>query len=407
MDFDHYIDRYNTDSLKWDAYHRDYPELSPEDKLLPVWIADMDFKCPGPVIDAVVHRAEYGIYGYTTTNTDDFKQDCVQWLKRRYSYETDPEWILYTRGIIPGFNVAIQAFTNPGDGILITQPVYSPYAASISDNGRHVVNSELKPADGKYVIDFDDFEKKAALGSTKMFLMSNPHNPVGRVWTRKELSRIGEICVKHHVLIVSDEVHADLMMKGYHHTPIASISREFADITISCYAPSKTFNMAGLHTSYFVISNPVLRNEFILQHNRNRIWDINYFGAAALKAAYTQCDEWLEEVLVYIEGNIDYMQDYIEKNIPNIKMYRPEGTYLVWADFSGTGMSQAEFEHAMLFEAKLAVDFGKWFGENCGCCARFNLATPRSIVEDMMRRLEKAFASPDKSWGKNKKEVVA
>lgn len=391
MNFDNYIDRYNTDSLKWDTYRADFPQLTEEDDLLPVWVADMDFKCPQPVIDAVVKRAEFGVYGYTSTNTEDFKRTCAVWLKRRYRLEVDLDSIIYTRGIIPGFNVAIQAFTKPGDGILITQPVYAPYANSIRDNGRYVVNSQLKPVNGRYEIDFVDFEAKASLGSTKLFLMSNPHNPVGRVWTREELYKIGEICRKNNVLIISDEVHADLIMKGYQHTSLATVSKEIADITISCFAPSKTFNMAGLHTSYFVITNPRLRNEFVMQHNRNRIWDINYFGASALKAAYTECDEWLEELLVYIEDNIDYMEKYLNERIPKATMYRPEGTYLVWVDFSALGLDADTFEDKMLFDARLAVDLGKWFGEGCGCCARFNLATPRSVVEDMMHRLEKAF----------------
>lgn len=392
MNFDTYIDRYNTDSLKWDAYRRDYPKLSPEDDLLPVWVADMDFKCPQPVIDAVVQRAKYGVYGYTATNTDDFKSDCTTWLARRYSYVVHRDWVIYTRGIIPGINVAIQAFTKPGEGILITPPVYAPYFDSIHNNGRFVVSSHLKPVNGKYEIDFEDFEAKASLASTKMFLMSNPHNPVGRVWTEEELTRIGEICLKHHLLILSDEVHADLLMKGYRHTPIASLSEDISDITISCYAPSKTFNMAGLHTSYFVISNPVLRDNFIMQHERNRIWDINYFGAAALKAAYTKCDDWLSEVLEYIEENIDYMQNFMDKRLPKAVMYRPEGTYLVWVDFSRFGMNGEEFENTILFNAKLAIDLGRWFGDGYECCGRFNLATPRCIVEDMMCRLEKAFA---------------
>lgn len=393
MDFNKYIDRHHTDSLKWDAYHADYPELSPEDELLPVWVADMDFQSPQPVIDAVMKRAEYGVYGYTTTNTPEFKKTCVEWLSRRYGFSTSEDSVIYTRGVIPALNIALQAFTRPGEGVLLTQPVYAPYAASIRDNGRYVVNSQLKPVDGRYQIDFADFEQKAALPGTKLFMMSNPHNPVGRVWTREELLKIGDICRRHHVLIVSDEVHADLIMKGYRHTSIATLSKEISDITISCFAPSKTFNLAGLHTSYVVITNPVLREDFISQHNRNRIWDINYFGEAALKAAYTQCDEWLEELLVYIEDNIDYMQTYIRERIPCAKMYRPEGTYLVWVDFSSAGLSREEFEKAMLFEAKLAVDFGKWFGEGCDCCARFNLATPRCIVEQMMEGLEKAFGS--------------
>ena len=391
MNFDEYIERRGTESYKWDGYHPEFPEVPETQELLPLWVADMDFKCPQPVIDAVTKRAELGIYGYSVTNSDGFVEAACTWVKRRYHYNIEKEWIVYTRGIIPGYNIAIQAFTNPGDGVLIQRPVYSPYTDSIVTNGREVVDSPLKRVNGHYEIDFEDFEVKAARPNTKLMIMSNPHNPIGRVWTDEELQKIGEICVKHHVIIVSDEVHADLIMKGYRHVPIASLSKEIADITISAYAPSKTFNMAGLQTSYFVISNPFLRADFVGQQARNRIWDINFFGSAALQAAYTECDEWLDELLIYLEDNMDFMKEYLESHIPKLKMNKPEGTYLVWVDFTGTGLSGEQLQKKMLEEAKIAVDFGDWFGDGYELFARFNVACPRNILQEALHRLEKVF----------------
>lgn len=391
MNFDEYIERRGTESYKWDGYHPEFPEVPETQELLPLWVADMDFKCPQPVIDAVTKRAELGIYGYSVTNSDGFVEAACTWVKRRYHYNIEKEWIVYIRGIIPGYNIAIQAFTNPGDGVLIQRPVYSPYTDSIVTNGREVVDSPLKRVNGHYEIDFEDFEVKAARPNTKLMIMSNPHNPIGRVWTEEELQKIGEICVKHHVIIVSDEVHADLIMKGYRHVPIASLSKEIADITISAYAPSKTFNMAGLQTSYFVISNPFLRADFVGQQARNRIWDINFFGSAALQAAYTECDEWLDELLIYLEDNMDFMKEYLESRIPKLKMNKPEGTYLVWVDFTGTGLSGEQLQKKMLEEAKIAVDFGDWFGDGYELFARFNVACPRNILQEALHRLEKVF----------------
>lgn len=391
MNFDEYIERRGTESYKWDGYHPEFPEVPETQELLPLWVADMDFKCPQPVIDAVTKRAELGIYGYSVTNSDGFVEAACTWVKRRYHYNIEKEWIVYTRGIIPGYNIAIQAFTNPGDGVLIQRPVYSPYTDSIVTNGREVVDSPLKRVNGHYEIDFEDFEVKAARPNTKLMIMSNPHNPIGRVWTEEELQKIGEICVKHHVIIVSDEVHADLIMKGYRHVPIASLSKEIADITISAYAPSKTFNMAGLQTSYFVISNLFLRADFVGQQARNRIWDINFFGSAALQAAYTECDEWLDELLIYLEDNMDFMKEYLESHIPKLKMNKPEGTYLVWVDFTGTGLSGEQLQKKMLEEAKIAVDFGDWFGDGYELFARFNVACPRNILQEALHRLEKVF----------------
>lgn len=391
IDFDTIWPRTNTECVKWDSYAERYPGLPKDADLLPMWVADMDFKCPQPVIDAVVARAQNGIYGYAQTKSPGFCDAICSWTKRRYMIEIEPDWIVYTPGVIPAYTVAIQCFTNPGDSVLILQPVYYPFADSIRKNGRIVVDSQLVAGEAAYGLDFADVAEKLARPDVKMMILCNPHNPVGRVWTREELLRIAELCTKHHVYLVSDEIHGDLIMKGYEQTSILSLPRELSSRAIAVMAPSKTFNMAGLQTAYSLIPDAEIRADFVRQLARNRTYSINFFGSAALQAAYTQCDDWLRGVLDYIEGNLDYMQDHIAARLPRLKMYRPQGTYLVWVDFSGTGLTEDEFQHAMLYKAKIAVDFGVWFGRGGDLCARFCVACPRAILEECMQRLEKAF----------------
>lgn len=392
MDFDQIYQRENSECVKWDGYAKQYPQLKEGTRLLPMWVADMDFKCPQPVIDAVTERAKSGIYGYACTKTEGFCSAICSWVKRRYDVDAKPEWIVYTPGVIPAYTVALQTFTNPGDGVVILQPVYYPFADSVRSNGRTVIVSELIAGEEKYEIDFEDLESNLALPEVKMMILCSPHNPVGRVWSREELHRIGESCLRNHVLLVSDEIHGDLIMKGNKQISVAALEEEIRLHSIVILAPSKTFNMAGLQVAYALISDPVLRADFVGQMRRNRTDGINYFGSAALQAAYTECDDWLEALLDYLEGNLDYMQTFIRENIPNVKMYRPEGTYLVWVDFSKTGLSEEEFEDTMLHKAGLAVDFGIWFGLGGKLHARFCVACPRGILEDCMKRLKEAFA---------------
>lgn len=388
MNFDEYTERRNTECIKWDGYKGNF---GVDHDLLPMWIADMDFKSPQPVIDALVQRARHGIFGYVY-KTDAFYETICAWVERHYERHIAKESIIFTPGVIPGYTIAIQAFTNPGDGILIQTPVYYPFMDSIRNNGRAIVNNQLRPAGDHYEIDFDDLEAKASADSTKMMILCSPHNPVGRVWTKAELERIAEICVRHDVLLVSDEIHGDIVMKGHKHLSIAGLSKEIAARTITTYAPSKTFNLAGLQTAYMVIENPVLRADFQRQLNRNRVYHINDFGSVAIQAAYTHGDDYLNELRAYLEGNIDYMQNFISTKLKKLKMYRPQGTYLVWVDFRGTGLTDEEMTEAMLNKARIAVDFGKWFGPGGELHGRFNVGCPRSLVEDAMQRLERTFA---------------
>ena len=392
--FDDYIERRGTESQKWDGYHKDarFPEMVHNRELLPLWVADMDFKCAPAIIDVVRDKIQNGAsFGYAEPRSKSFVDTACSWVERRYHHYVEKDWIVFTPGVIAGLMVAIQTHTHPGDGILIQRPVYGPFSDCINQNGRMIVDSPLKPVNGKFHIDFDDLEKKASLSSTKLMILCNPHNPIGRVWTREELEKVAEICIRNHVVIFSDEVHCDLIFKGYQHTSIATLSDKAEDITITAHSASKAFNVAGLQTSFVIISDPVMRADYIRQHTRNKTCNVNCFGSAVMQAAYTKCDDWLREVVTYIEANVDFMEEYIKQHLPKVKMYRPEGTYLVWLDFSEGKMTDEEFVSKMLLVAGIAVDFGSWFGPGNDCCARFNVACPRMLLEDAMHRLERAF----------------
>jgi cystathionine beta-lyase len=358
-----------------------------------MWLADMDFKCPQPVIDAVVEKAREGVYGYVK-KTDAFFDAITTWVSRKYDYKIKKEWIVTMPGIVAGYTVAIQAFTAPGDGILVQMPVYSPFMEAIRNNDRKVVNNQLKNIGGYYEMDFDDLERKAARPDVKMMIFSSPHNPVGRVWKECELVRLADICARHDVMLVSDEVHADLIMKGHKHYAIAALCRNIAGRTLTAYSPSKTFNLAGFQTAFMVIEDPKIRLAFSKQVVRSRIGALFGFASAALIAAYTKSDAYLEGLLDYLGANLDYMEDFIAKRLPNLKMYRPEGTYLVGVDFAGAGLSGKALRDFMLNDAKIAVHFGEWFGtddEVLDSFCRFNIACPRALLEEAMSRLQKAL----------------
>ncbi len=388
MNFDEYVERRNTDSIKWDGACEKFGVTH---ELLPMWIADMDFPSPPEVVDALVERAKHGVFGYVQ-KSDAFFQSIVKWMGKRHGYKIQKDWLVVTPGVIPGYTIAIQAFTNPGDGILVQMPVYYPFMDSIRNNGREIVNSPLKPKGDKYYMDFDDLETKASQLNVKMMIFCSPHNPVGRVWTRDELQKVADICLRNNVLLISDEIHGDLIMKGNKQIALATLGKKYAANMITTCAPSKTFNLAGLISSFMIIENPVIRADFVRQLNRNRIYHINNFGAVALQTAYGKCDKWVDDLNRYLDANLDYMQAYLKKHLPKLKMYRPQGTYLVWVDFSGTGLTSEQIYDRMINKAKIAVDFGEWFGPGGERHCRFNIACPRSLLEDAMARLKKAFA---------------
>lgn len=314
-DFDKVICRRNTNSAKWDMKDED---------ILPVWVADMDFESPKPVIDALRKRVEHGIYGYTFAS-DSYYNAIINWQKRRFGWKIEKDWILYSPGVVPGVHMLVRALTQPGDKVIVQKAVYYPFFKAIENNGRHIINNPLKLENGQYVMDYDDLEQKAKDPRTTLMILCSPHNPVGRVWTKNELTRLGEICLKHKVTVISDEIHEDLVYKKYKHIPFASISTEFAYNSITCFAPSKTFNLAGLQTSCIVIPCSRRRQLYANVIESNAINRPNVFGAVALEAAYTYGEEWLNQLLDYLQGNLEFLTEYINQNIPEIKVIKPQG----------------------------------------------------------------------------------
>ena len=394
-DFDREINRKNTQSAKWGVIQDpDNPSIwhatddyFGKNRILPLWVADMDFPAPRPVVDALVKRAQHGIYGYTL-RTDSYNQAVVDWMQRRHGWAIDPAWIVSTPGVVPAVNFLIQTFTRPEEKILVQRPVYYPFFNAIEDNGGEIVSSSLALANGRYEIDFDDFERRASDPAVTLFILCSPHNPVGRVWTREELAQMGEICLKNNVLVVADEIHADLIHRGVAFTPFASVSEEFSDSTVVCTAPSKTFNLAGLHTSNIIISNDRLRQRFQQTLNRCGIgkW-ANPFGVVACETAYREGEPWLEEVMTYIGDNLDFLQDYIDRNIPGIRVVRPEGTYLVWLDCRGLGLDKWALKRLMMEKARIFPDEGFIFGPEGEGFERINIACPRSVLKEALERI--------------------
>lgn len=396
--FDQEINRKATQSAKWGVIQDpDNPsrwiatdDYFGENRMLPLWVADMDFAAPQPVIDALVERARHGIYGYTL-RTESYDAAVVDWMQRRHGWSIQPEWILATPGVVPAVNLLVRTFTRPGEKVLVQRPVYYPFFNAIENNAAEIVSSSLVLKDGHYEMDFDDFAEKAADPATTLFVLCSPHNPVGRVWTREELSRIGEICQAHDVLVVADEIHADLIYRGVTFTPYATVSAAAAENTIVCTAPSKTFNLAGLHTSNIIIPNASLRRRFQQTLNSCGMGKYaNPFGVVACEVAYREGEAWLGEVMAYIEANLDFLQRYIDDHIPGIRVIRPEGTYLVWLDCRGLGLDNPALKHLMMDKARIFPDEGFIFGPEGNGFERINIACPRSILEAALERIRRA-----------------
>lgn len=385
LDFDTVIDRKNTSSLKYDfAEKRGMPA-----DILPLWVADMDFQISSYIQKAVIEQAAHGIYGYSEPGEEYFEA-VSSWMKRRHGWEVKPEWLVKTPGVVYALAMAVRAFTNVGEGILIQQPVYYPFSGVILDNKRKVVNNALiLGEDGSYKMDYEDFEKKIEQENVRLFFLCNPHNPVGRVWSRQELETIGDICYKHHVIVISDEIHSDFVWQGKHQV-FADIKEEYREMTVTCTAPSKTFNIAGLQASNIFVSNAKLRHQLKKQIDASGYSQLNSVGLAACEAAYRHGEEWYQAVSKYIKNNIDYMQEYLKEKIPEIKMRAPEGTYLVWLDFRGLGLSENELENLIVKKAGLWLDGGTMFGDAGRGFQRVNAACPRVILETALNKLEKA-----------------
>jgi cystathionine beta-lyase len=382
-DFNRVIERTNTACIKWDALN----EVFGTTDALPMWVADMDFQSPPPVIEAIKRRAEHGIYGYTIRES--YFDSLIQWLARRHSWSVHKEWLLNVPGVLPALAFIIETFTEPGDKIVIQHPVYYPFSHLIQRNGRDIVSNPLKFDGSRYSMDFADLEEKLSAGA-KMFILCNPHNPVGRVWSREELTRLGNICLKHNVLVVSDEIHCDLVYPGHSHRPFASIDEAFANSSLTCVSASKTFNVAGLQTATVIAPNEALRKAFEKTLNRYALGGANVFGVVAAESAYTYGEEWLEDLRQYLADNLQYVTTYIHERIPQLQVIQPEGTYLVWIDCRRLGLSRQELKDFFLHEAKVALDMGHIFGPQGEGFVRMNIACPRSTLMKALEQIETA-----------------
>ncbi len=383
--FDEIVDRKNTNSIKWDYYKK---FMNVEKDLLPMWVADMDFKAPPEVIKALKKRASHGIYGYSG-KPESYYNAIINWVDKRYNWQIKKDWIVYTPGIVPAINIAIDKFTEPGDGIVVQKPVYFPFFQSVNNQNRKVVNNNLVIEDGKYIMNFDDLEQKIA-DDTKMILLCSPHNPVGRVWNRKELEKLGEIAEKNDLLVFSDEIHADLILNNNQHIPFASLSSELTSRTITGFSPSKTFNIAGLYASAIVIPEKNLREKFKEVINRYHLYHTNCFAIEGLETAYRYGENWLEELLTYLENNLKITNEVLG-DIEKLNIFEPEGTFLVWLDFRDFNLSHEEIKNIIIEKAGLLLNDGKMFGSNGEKFMRLNIGTPRRKLEKGLKKLRKEF----------------
>lgn len=395
--FDEVISRYNTDSVKWDHTEK----LFGDKDILPMWIADMDFVSPKPVIEALEERAKHGVYGYTSRSNDYF-QAFIDWVQRRHNWDIQKRWIRCTPGIMPALSMAIQSFTNEGDRVIVQTPVYTPFMEVIEKNNRDIVLNPLKYENERYEMDYENLKEVVENEDVKMIILCNPHNPAGRVWSKEELTTLGEICLKNNVLVISDEAHFDIVYKGNTHTPFASISEEFAEHSITCTAPSKTFNLAGVQMANIIIPNKELRDSFTKIIDKMYLGSSNAFGVTAAENAYKYGEEWLDQFLDYLEGNLAFLTTFIETNLNEIKVIPPEGTYLAWLDCRALGMDAKELEDFFRKNAKVAFDEGYTFGLGGEGFTRVNMACPRHVLEEGLRRVEKAVKE---NLAKNAEEV--
>ena len=395
FNYDEEIDRRGTCSTKWEFLH-DGDQMKYGDhadpkhgknRLLPLWVADMDFPAPPAVIEALKTRAEHGIFGYTQP-TDSYYEAVINWMARRYGYTVERDWIVLTPGVVPAINMMVQAFLSPGEKVLVQQPVYYPFFSAIENNGGKIVSNPLIYENGGYCMDFDDLAEKTADPAVTLAIFCSPHNPVGRVWTAEELTRFGKICLENNVLVISDEIHCDLIYDGHTFTPFGAIDDAFAQQSIVCTAPSKTFNLAGLKTSNIIISNPDLRNRFTRRLLQNHIKGVNTFGIVATEAAYNHGEEWLADTMDYIQANYRFMAAYMAEHLPQLKIIPPEGTYLVWVDCRALGLDPTARKALLMQEARLFLDEGELFGPEGEGFERFNIACPRSILKEALERIK-------------------
>ena len=389
--FDKIINRKGTNCLKYDyAVERGKPA-----DVLPLWVADMDFTVSEEITKSLHAAVDHGIYGYTQPK-DAYYNAITNWMEKNHNWKTKREWIMKTPGVVFALGAAVKAFTKPGDAVLIQNPVYYPFTNIIRDNDRRVIDNTLvyekRVTEGKsqYSIDYEDFERKIVQENIKLFILCNPHNPVGRVWNREELQYLGEICLRHHVIVVSDEIHNDFVYPGFEHTVFANVDPRFAEFTVTCTAPSKTFNLAGLQISNIFISNETLREAFQKEIYKTGYDEPNALGAVACEAAYRGGQEWLDQLRAYLLENLNFLRTYLQEKIPQIHLVEPEGTYLVWLDCSELGISGKELDQFIVEKAGLWLDGGAMFGPSGADFQRVNIACPRATLELALDKLKAA-----------------
>ena len=380
FDFDEIVDRRGTDCLKWDG--------GEVDGVLPMWVADMDFRTAPCVTEALRKRVDHGVFGYEHV-PDSYYEAVINWFGRRHGWRMRREWMIYTSGVVPAVSAVIKAMTSPGDKVLVQTPVYNCFFSSIRNNGCVMEDNKLVYADGAYTIDFEDFERRAADPQVKVFLLCNPHNPAGRAWTQAELGRMGDICMRHGVFVLSDEIHCDIVMPGYRYTPFASLSEEFLMHSATCTAPTKTFNIAGTQIANITAADEDVRSRIDRAININEVCDVNPFGVMALQAAYNHGEEWLEQLLAYLHGNYECLKRYFEENIPHIPVTKLEATYLVWLDCSAIGKPSKVITDELLHGHKLWLNDGEMYGEHDHPFVRVNIACPRSLMLEGLKRFER------------------
>lgn len=387
-EFTHVIDRKNTRSVKWGNMEAVYG-VEDASEVLPMWIADMDFKAPQPVIAAMQERLDHGVFGYSYICAK--CKDAVRtWLSSRHGWETENDWMLFHHGVVPAIATVVETFTNAGDNILITSPVYPPFFNVPGHQKRNIVECRLREENGNYSIDFDAFEKSLQQG-VKLFILCHPHNPGGVVWTEEELRNILRLCKKYDVLILSDEIHADLVLPGFKHIPLAVLAEEEGGRVITCVAPTKTFNLAGVQAAVMISKEDDIREALQQSALAHGQMELNAFAASALISAFTECEEWLENLLETISTNMDYVINTLTEAVPGIQIQKPQATYLLWIDYRGTGLSEEEMMDRLLNKGKLALEPGSKYGEAGLGFLRMNVATPRLIVEDGVKRFIKAM----------------
>ncbi len=402
FDFDKIVDRENTGSVKHKTIKKDgiYSQTDladakyGEDRVLQLWVADMDFPVAQPILDALHSKVDETIFGYYTPEQS-FFDSVVDWCGRRYNWEIDKDWIKLSPGVVPALYIMMPQYTKPGDKVIVQRPIYPPFEGSVKAAGCEVTSNDLvyNKETNRYEMDFDDLEAKASDPDCTAAILCSPHNPVGRVWTREELTRFAEICMRNNVLIISDEIHCDLIYDGHKFIAMASLSEEIADKTITCMASSKTFNLAALKCSQIIISNEELRQKFTDAIANLGLYGINGFGPIATEAAYNHGEEWLDAVLKYVQENYLFVKDYFAEHLPQVNIVQPEGTYLLWVDFSGLGLAQTDLVDKLLGDAKVHFNDGVSFGEATGeGFMRINIASPRPLLKKALDRIIRVLA---------------